>query len=158
VLISSAIGGTSINAWRADRERSSGQDLNAMLMSVLNSVGPHYRITHVLWHQGEADSNKPAEDYRTGFLSLVTSLRKHDVDAPVFVSIASASGGNPPVVQAQQSLPDPALAIYAGVNTDELVKPYERNVTGHFGPVAEEKVITAWFDLLSSFEGRKRDR
>jgi hypothetical protein len=160
ILIASAISSSSINEWR---ENPTGDDdsprpspvfisrpLNAMLMAVISDVQRRYVVTHVLWHQGESDTDMPAVDYRRGFLSLLSSLRSHGVLAPIFVSVTSTRRGeNPPVVEAQRQLPDQKLGIFAGVDTDALVEPDERNETGHFGPKAEEKVIQAWISILS---------
>lgn len=50
-----------------------------------------YRITSVLWVQGEKDLviGNSAEAYRKGFMSMVDTLRQHGVEAPVYISIAS---------------------------------------------------------------------
>jgi hypothetical protein len=50
-----------------------------------------YRVTHVLWHQGESDfalKTDPAR-YREDFLSFANTLRANGVDAPIFVSTAT---------------------------------------------------------------------
>ncbi len=49
VLIPAGIGGTSVSEWAA------GGRLNSMLADVLDNAQQRYRITHVLWHQGERD-------------------------------------------------------------------------------------------------------
>lgn len=153
VLIAAAIGGTSIDDWRAPEQGTADGRLNAMLMSVLSDVQTHFEITHVLWHQGERDTDMPMERYRSGFLSLTDSLRAHGVTAPIFVSVTSARRGeNPPVVQAQRGLPDPTVGIYPGIDTDDLILPHERNVTGHFGPEAERKVVRAWLRTLNDYD------
>lgn len=153
ILVSSAIGGSSITQWRMDKPGSGNGRLGAMLMDVVRDTRQRYAITHVLWHQGEADTDMPVEDYRQGFLSLASRLRDLGVTAPVHVSVTSASGGSgegdSPVVRALKSLPGSAPGLIAGVNTDELVRPEERNSTGHFGPRAQEKVIAAWLGILA---------
>ncbi len=143
VLVSSAVGGSQIVRWQM------GGDLNLMLMNVLTEIRPHYRITHVLWHQGESDFHTSAAAYRESFLSLVQSLRARGVEAPVFVSVTSATPGeNLPVVQAQRALPN-EKNIFAGVDTDALIGKSDRNVTGHFAESGEKKVIERWFDVLT---------
>ena len=50
-----------------------------------------YRITNVLWVQGEKDLviGTTAETYQEYFMSMVDTLRQHGVEAPVYISIAS---------------------------------------------------------------------
>src|SRR5262245_61800347 len=49
-------------------------------------------ITHMLWHQGEsdADARTSATAYKAMFLSMLASIRRRGVDAPVLVSIATS--------------------------------------------------------------------
>jgi Carbohydrate esterase, sialic acid-specific acetylesterase len=49
VIVSSGIGGTPISRWQKDG------DLNEMLLSTLKRANQKYKITHVIWHQGESD-------------------------------------------------------------------------------------------------------
>lgn len=65
VLVSTGIGGTEIGRWKQ------GGDLNAMLLGVVDGVRPHYRFTHLLWHQGESDAeHTSAEEYTRSFRSM----------------------------------------------------------------------------------------
>jgi hypothetical protein len=107
VLVPAAIASSSVSRWQE------GGDLNAMLGEVLGHLSPRYRVTHVLWHQGEADyiDGTEGSDYRRMFLSLVASLRARGVAAPVFASVATRCGIRPdwteanPLAEAQRSLP-----------------------------------------------------
>jgi hypothetical protein len=150
VLIPAGLGGTSIRRWQQ------GGDLNGMLLSVLDEARPRYRITHVLWHQGESDfvDKTTQKDYATMFASLVDSLRNKGVAAPVFASVTTmcplSSGWFPgnPTALAQQALPDRARRIFAGLNTDVLLGPADRNSGCHFTRTGQEKFAQAWFDIL----------
>jgi len=85
ILIPAGIGGTSIHQWAA------GGKLNKMLLDVVDSAAPFYQITHVLWHQGEADYifRTREEAYIADFHSIVASLKTHGVTASVYVSVTS---------------------------------------------------------------------
>jgi len=54
VIVSSAIGASGIAMWRK------GGVLNGLLLHVLNGLPPGYRVTEVLWLQGETDSGDVA--------------------------------------------------------------------------------------------------
>ena len=47
VIIPSAVGNSNISRWNAH------SDLGLMLINVLQSVNKSYRITSIIWHQGE---------------------------------------------------------------------------------------------------------
>ena len=49
VLVPAGIGGTPISRWQ------SGGDLNKMLIEVVNFAQAKYKVSQVLWHQGESD-------------------------------------------------------------------------------------------------------
>ena len=49
IVIPAGIGATLISRWAA------GGDLNGMLVDAIKEAEPFYKITHVLWHQGEND-------------------------------------------------------------------------------------------------------
>lgn len=150
VLIPAGIGATSIRRWQR------GGDLNGMLLSVLDGVRPRYRITHVLWHQGESDfvEQTSRNDYVAMFASLVESLRQRGVDAPVFPSVATRCPNGPvwfpdnPTAEAQRALPDRARKIFPGVNTDTLLGPADRDAGCHFTATGQEKFAQAWLGVL----------
>jgi hypothetical protein len=45
-----------------------------------------FKVTHVLWHQGETDAaiGMSEEEYRNHFLSFIASLRIAGITAPVY--------------------------------------------------------------------------
>jgi hypothetical protein len=150
VLITTGVGGTPIARWQA------GGDLNEMLLRVVNSAKSHYKITHVLWHQGERDLREEtsSSDYASRFSSMVDSLRDQDVSAPVFVSVASKCGqvdswdDRDPVTEAQKKLPDPSKGIYGGPNTNALIQPADRYDDCHFSKSGQQKFASAWLEIL----------
>ena len=148
VLIPAGINGSPVIRWQR------GGDLNAMLMDVIAGARPRYRITHVLWHQGEVDFiiRTSEDDYKRMFGSLLASLREQGVDAPVFISVATRCApdwvADNPVSRAQKALPSRQLKLFAGVNTDQLVAIDDRHDTCHFGAGGQEKFARAWRDII----------
>jgi lysophospholipase L1-like esterase len=153
ILVPSAMSGTSIVQWQ------NGGEMNLMLRSVLSGVAAHYRITHILWHQGENDfgSSLTKEQYTQKFRSLVNSIRAERVDAPIYVSVASRCEltdvpwtASNPIADAQRSLPNAEAHILQGVDTDALVGPSDRVDDCHFGASGQEKFANAWVPILAS--------
>ncbi|WP_264580635.1 sialate O-acetylesterase [Rhodoblastus acidophilus] len=117
-----------------------------------------YRVTAVLWDQGEADfvAGTRAETYRDKFLAMVDTLRANGVDAPVHVAVASkclepSNGGfkfhvaDNEIVRAQQAL---ALIHAPGVSTDALLDPVDRYDDCHMAGSGLEKTAQAWAQIL----------
>ncbi len=164
VLAPAAITGSEVLRWAA------GGDLNRVMIDTASQLKRRgYRVTHVLWVQGEKDYVKGTneKDYRDSFLSLVSSLRSHGVAAPVYVGVASKCLGasshgtrfhsaDNPIARAQLALPDPAANLRSGVNSDALLDDLDRYDDCHFGSSGEQKVARAWADLLSNSQDRSR--
>ena len=153
-----AISGSEVSRW------APGGDLNGAMIETAGMLQRGgFRVTHVLWVQGEIDYVKGTneKDYRDRFVSLVSSLRSHGVAAPVYVAIATkclgASNGGTrfhsadnPIARAQLALRDPGANLRSGVNSDALLGDLDRYDDCHFSSSGEQKVATAWADLLSS--------
>jgi carbohydrate esterase-like sialic acid-specific acetylesterase len=159
VLAPAAVAGSEVSRW------APGGDLNGAVLETVSQVQRRgFRVTHVLWVQGEIDYVKGTKekDYRDRFLSMVSSLRSHGVAAPVYVSVATkclgvASNGGTrfhsadnPVARAQLALPDPGANLRSGVNSDALLGDLDRFDECHFSSSGEQKVARAWADLLST--------
>ena len=153
ILVPSAMSGSSIVQWQ------DGAELNLMLRSVLSGVSVHYKITQILWHQGENDygTSMTKEQYVEKFMSLVKSIRAERVDAPIYVSVASRCEltdvpwtASNPIADAQRSLPNAEARILQGVDTDALIDPSDRMDDCHFGASGQEKFANAWVPILAS--------
>ncbi|ARO30728.1 SGNH family esterase protein [Rhizobium sp. NXC14] len=156
VLAPLAYGGSEVARW------ATGGDLNPMLVDTMKQLHDSgYRITSVLWVQGEADlvHGTTGEAYQKHFMSIVDTLRQHGVEAPVYISIASkclepSNGGfkehisDNPIVRAQLALSRSGHGIREGVNSDALLDGDDRYDDCHFGGTAGEKVSQAWLNLL----------
>ena len=141
VIIASGIGGTPITRWQRDG------DLNEMLLRVIQQGKNEYKITQVIWHQGEEDYIKKTstKNYIKMFNSLLETLRENDVNAPIYLSITTKCGGNSfwdgnnPTAIAQWQLID-NKNIFLGVNTDILVSDHDRRTDGcHFAETGQLK-------------------
>jgi hypothetical protein len=158
VLAPTAISGSEVSRW------APGGDLNGAMIDTVGELQQRgYRVTHVLWVQGEADyvEGTNEKDYRDRFASLVNSLRSHGVAAPVYVAVATkclgkSNGGtrfhsvDNPVARAQLALPDPGANLRSGVNSDALLGDWDRYDDCHFSASGEQKAAKAWADLLST--------
>lgn len=148
ILVSAGISGTPIARWQK------GGDINAMLMGVLDAVRKRYRITHILWHQGEVDFMIKTEegDYQRMFGSLLSSIRDRGIEAPMFASVATKCApewtADNPTARAQKALPGLRQKVFAGVDTDDLVGDADRYDTCHFGASGQQKFAQAWFDII----------
>jgi hypothetical protein len=152
VLIPAAIGGSGITLWKK------GGDLNKLLLSVLDDVKPHYRITHILWHQGETDFQLRTSEsaYIDMFYSLVESIRSESVNAPIYPSVATKCGKDPawspdnPIAIAQRTLAneDRSRMIFRGIDTDSLMDSVDRVGECHFSGTGQEKFANAWLGVL----------
>ena len=128
--------------------------LQQMLALSIDSLRQHgLVITHVLWHQGEADAKKRTSqaDYRQRFLEMLGGIRSRGVAAPVYVSIATRCGAtsSEAIRRAQRALVDPAHGIEQGPDTDVLGDEY-RLQGCHFSERGLARVAELWFERLNN--------
>ena len=149
ILAPLAVGGSKVEQW------AKGGALNATMIPLVQDLTTRYRVTHVLWHQGEADfalKTDPAL-YKEYFLSFVESLRANGIDAPVFISKATRClpGWSEPnaIRTAQQELASSEPGLTAGVDTDKLLDAQDRYDDCHFADSGEVKTATAWAAILA---------
>jgi hypothetical protein len=141
VLVPAAVGSTSIRQWNGK--------LRPMLDETLTNLP--YRVTHVIWAQGEEDYVLATLDYREQFEALLGAIRKR-TRAPVYISISTRCGiswkADNPVAQAQRELPN-GRDVLAGVDTDKIADRYE---DCHFSAAGLERVAEAWAKLLKPLD------
>ncbi len=133
VIITSAVGPSEIARWRK------GGALNGLMLHVLAGLRPGYRVTQVLWVQGEADYaiGTAPQVYTEAFHSLLDTLSEAGITAPVFLAIATrcvrAWKADNPIAADQRALVD-NLRVFLGADTDALVGTADRRPDGcHFG-------------------------
>lgn len=156
VIAPLAFSGSEVARWMR------GGDINGLLVETarqLQDVG--YRVTDVLWTQGEIDyvRGTSTETYSERFLSMVDTLRQQGIDAPVYVSITSkclepsnegfkVDAPDNAIVRAQLALPKSGNGFRQGVNIDALLNDTDRYDDCHIGATGEEKVSRTWANLL----------
>ena len=125
VIISSAMGGSAIHLWQ---EKG---DLNTMVSDLIDQANNTYKITKVIWQQGESDylGNTTTAAYISSFHSLFDTLLSKNIRAPIFISISSKCGpnwiDNNPISTAQNLLVDD-IKVFLGVNSDKLLHSEDR--------------------------------
>lgn len=153
VLVPVAVGGSPISDWRA------GGYLNRAMISTVKQLNAHFRITQVLWHQGESDfgAGTRRTSYIRSFESMLGSLRNNGVSAPVYVSITSRCGRQPPawtpvneVAVAQYLLPDAAKGIFPGVNTDAFGRIDRLGDDCHWSAHGQIRFAESWIERLAA--------
>ena len=148
VFIALGIGGATLARWKPDG------DLHPRLLEAIQDVQAHHlSITHVLWHQGEADASLKTSQsaYTTMFLEMVSSIRQQGVHAPIYISVATRcqkQREDHEVRQAQQALVNPLQGLYAGPDTDQLGLG-ERYDGCHFSDEGLEKFAELWLAKLT---------
>jgi hypothetical protein len=85
ILTPVAVEGSAVAQW------ASGGELNTTMKPLIKDLVSRYRVTHVLWHQGESDFAMGTDEAlcKRDFMSFVASLRADGVDAPIYVSKAT---------------------------------------------------------------------
>ena len=118
-----AVGGSSVRDW-AGPDGPSQRAVRAN--EVLGRIGLH--VTHVLWHQGEADYEMHKEVYARLFARMTDYIRANGINAPVFVATATVCNntGASQIREAQRELPFRLANVFAGPDTDALDSIYDR--------------------------------
>jgi hypothetical protein len=149
ILAPVAVGASNVGQW------AKGGALNTSMIPLVQDLVTHYRVTHVLWHQGESDftlKTDPAR-YKQQFLSFVDTLRANAVDATVFVSTATRclTGWSQPnaIESAQRELASARSGFRPGVDTDTLLSPQDRYDDCHMADSGEVKTAKAWAAILT---------
>jgi hypothetical protein len=145
------VGGARVAEWTPGRPYD-----HRMLYAIAGLRSADFTISHVLWHLGEADAlyGTTADAYIRSFNALATSLRREDIDAPIWIATASYFSDPPGyessqaiIRAAQQSLVDPERAILAGPDTDAIKDRYDGC---HMGGDGLRQHAAAWHAALMS--------
>jgi Carbohydrate esterase, sialic acid-specific acetylesterase len=149
ILSPVAVGASNIAQW------AKGGALNTSMIPLVQDLVTHYRVTHVLWHQGESDFTLKTDPalYKEQFRSFADTLRANAVDAPVFVSTATrclTGWSEPnPIQSAQRELASAQSGFEPGVDTDKLLSAQDRYDDCHMADSGEVKTAKAWAALLA---------
>lgn len=148
ILIPSGVGGTNMYQWKK------GEKFNFMLADTIKKVTSRFLITHVLWQQGEADASgyRSGEEYKSGFYSMLSTIRELNVLAPVFVAVSTHCYNNipldNPVSRALKTLPSNSEKIFIGADTDKYINDDQRYDKCHFNSRGQEKFSLLWTKII----------
>ena len=153
IVMAAAVVDAPIARWQRDG------DLNEDLRSALGTLGPGYKVTHVVWHQGETDLRlkTSAKVYQNSFRSLLASLREAGVTAPAFIAVATVCGswrenGNE-VAVGQRGLVD-GRSIFLGADTDALLGENDRARDGcHLSESGMRKTALSYAAAIERAKG-----
>lgn len=161
VIKSIAVGGSPIVSWTVDGTgvgymgKLYGNYHSRILDAddELKSLG--FSITHILWHQGEADTinGTTTVEYKERFLDMLNNLRKNNITAPIYVALASRyhTQTSQAVINAQKQLIQEYNDILEGPNTDIIDKIDDRTKDGQrFSQTGLEKHANAWLEALKN--------
>ncbi len=153
LFVTIGVGGTEVKRW------THGGDLHLRIDDVLRQLKKkNIKITHMFWHQGEADKNLKTtkDDYKKMFIAMLDDIRKKGVEAPIYVSVATRCGGGEPsyeIQQAQKELVNTELKIFPGPDTDQLASLDDRNDACHFSNAGLDKHSEMWVRTIK-FSGQ----
>jgi hypothetical protein len=138
------VGGTPIVRWTVNG------DLHRRIIETIFQLNKKkIRITHMMWHQGEADRvmGTKKDDYKRMFMAMLQDIRKHGVDAPIYVAVATLCGSAPEgleIQQAQRELVNTDIKIYPGAFSDEIQSILDRHDACHFSNAGMQKHAHLW--------------
>ena len=152
VIISSGIGATSISRWQKNG------DLNDMLLGALETLNNTYKITEVIWHQGESDfaNGMSTNNYVDSFHSLMGTLENANVKARTFLAVATKCGNNHmwtadnSIATAQKLLVD-NKSMFLGVNADAMLGEEDRREEDncHLSESGQYKISSAYAESIN---------
>jgi colanic acid biosynthesis glycosyl transferase WcaI len=136
ILIPAAVGSVTVQDW--NRKLST---------RFKERAAQPYRITHFLWHQGEANWHTDPAAYARELRELAATAGRL-ADAPFFVSVATIcqNDRDTAIENAQRSVVD-GKRILLGPDTDTLL-PQDRKDGCHFSKLGQEKVARMWANAI----------
>lgn len=152
VIVPIAVGGSSVRDW-AGADGPSQRAVRAN--EALGRIGLH--VTHVLWHQGEADYEMHKEVYARLFSRMTDYIRANGINAPVFVATATVCNntGASQIREAQRELPFRLANVFAGPDTDALDSIYDRRDNlCHFSDRGLALHARLWRDVILRYQER----
>ena len=146
ILAPIAVHGTRIQQWAPEGEHN-----RRIIIAIERMREAGLAPTHILWHQGEGNCRDAPESYRSAFHGVLSTIRHHGVDAPIFVAQATVcrclQSENEAIRAAQRNLVDPTMGIFAGPDTDQLGSDF-RYDDCHFNGEGGKRVAELWMSAL----------
>ncbi len=149
VFVPMAVGDSEIARWRP------GGDLHRGLIQRIREARSTMGLTftHILWDQGVRDALRKTSKaaYQEAFRTMLDSIRKEGVTAPIYVSVATRCGKEKPnrtIQGAQTELVSSMTGIYEGPNTDTLGLEYRFDGC-HFTEEGLRRAALLWLEVLT---------
>src|SRR5580765_477061 len=95
-------------------------DPNDLGRYLVRKLGAIRGVTHVLWHQGEADTATPPEQYAASLRMVIGAVKAAAPNAKILVaqvSLCSAGRESAGLLKSQAGVVDQSKSIFAGPNT-----------------------------------------
>lgn len=147
VIASIGVGSSEISRW------APGGDLHPTLLYALRDLkAAGLPPTHLLWHQGEGDRWTTGDEYRRRFLAMLEAIRREDVTAPIYVSVATRSpaGTLGEIQDAQRALVNPAAGVLPGPDTDALDDDFRNpRDPDHFSSAGLLRAAELWAEAVA---------
>jgi hypothetical protein len=121
ILISSAVGGTSVVDWT-----NGGELYQTMVKRLDEAVREGLSVNYFLWHQGETDHPSAGGvglvEYEKGVKQIISLTKKYFPTSKFFVSIATRCGNLGPSKELQNTQKNLSKlkGVYLGPNTDVI--------------------------------------
>lgn len=153
IIAPCAIGGTTLQQWKPG-----GINNHYITETIRHLQSKGLTITHILWHQGEANNagslsypfaQQNALQYQHDFRELIAQIRSIGVNAPVFPAIATQckQPSDTLLQNAQRGLASDSLRIFNGPDTDALGDEYRFDGC-HFNEEGLYKHAQLWADTI----------
>ncbi|ANI89839.1 hypothetical protein A9P82_11405 [Arachidicoccus ginsenosidimutans] len=147
IFVPIGIGGTKIELW------DSGYCHKILINTLKQLQQKKIKLTHIIWHQGEANSRRTTENnYKNHLLNIFNTVRQYGQTAPIYCSIASYTPSDElistkdldsNITNAQKEVINSTPNVLAGPDTDSLILGAYRN-----GPHFTKTGLEAFSSLL----------
>ena len=147
IFVSLGQGTSDIAQWQPQ-----GRLLPKVLKALRNLKDHNLTVTHLFWHQGEADNRLQTSGavYKSLFLKMLSAIRQEGTTAPIYVCRASLCRQNKinhSLKQAQSQLVNTSDNIRPGPDTDTLGYAYRYDGC-HFSDQGLNKFADLWMEKL----------
>jgi hypothetical protein len=150
VLAPIAMGGSTVEQWSNE-----GRFNRRILALIRRLYDAGLKPTHILWHQGEANSGEGdanGRQYRKNLLEVVNTFRHYGIEAPFYVALATRCESPKPNAEniraGQRGTVAPNLHIYAGPDTDALGPEFRDAKICHFTEAGLARHAELWADSI----------
>lgn len=148
LIVPIAVGGSALREWMP------GGKHHARILDAQRALTAHgLRVTHALWHQGEADARHTTEtEYVGGFQQILDAMRSAGIDAPVYVAVASIcqNTGSDAIRSAQREIAATMENVHPGADTDTLDRFVWRFDLCHFSALGLDRHADLWLHALQA--------